>query len=160
MIPVNTTPHDTPHERLTSLGLTLPKLGAPAYAYEATTRHADLLFVSGQISRNDDGTIFSGTIEPDDAPEVGWTAARLAALNLLTRIDQAVGLEHVQRILKLNVWIASSDSFTDQPSVAEGASQLLVDVLGTAGAHARTALPVHVLPKGALVELDAIVAVK
>lgn len=157
---VTTTPRDSPHERLTSLGLTLPKLGAPTYAYEATTRHADLLFVSGQISRNDDGTILSGTIEPDHPCELGRAAARLAALNLLTRIDQAVGLEHVERILKLNVWVASSESFTDQPSVAEGASQLLVDVLGAAGAHARTALPVHVLPKGALVELDAIVAVK
>lgn len=159
MTAVNTAGHGSPHDRLTALGLTLPNLSAPAYAYEATTRHADLLYVSGQISRDDDGTIVSGTLEPGHPPEAGLRAARVAALNLLARIDQAAGLENVRQILKLNVWVASSATFTDQPSVAEGASRLLVDVLGAAGAHARTALPVHVLPKGALVELDAIVAV-
>ncbi|WP_441960966.1 RidA family protein [Mycolicibacterium houstonense] len=156
---VNTAGHGSPYDRLTALRLTLPNLSAPAYAYEATTRHADLLYVSGQISRSEDGTILSGTLGPGHPPEAGLTAARVAALNLLARVDQAVGLENVRQILKLNVWVASSATFTDQPSVADGASRLLVDVLGTAGAHARTALPVHVLPKGALVELDAIVAV-
>lgn len=157
---VNTGRHHSPYDRLAALGLALPNPPRPAYAYEATTQHADLLYVSGQISRNDDGTILCGTIEPGHSPEAGRTAARVAALNLLARIDQVVGLERIVQILKLNVWVASSDRFTDQPAIAEGASQLLIDVLGAAGAHARTALPAHVLPKGALIELDATVAVK
>ncbi|OBC01691.1 YjgF translation initiation inhibitor [Mycobacterium sp. 852013-50091_SCH5140682] len=157
---MSTTVTRGPHDRLTALGLRLPDLGPPAYAYEATTRHADLLYVSGQISREHDGTILTGTLEPGHPPEAGLAAARAAALNLLARIDQAVGLEQVVQLLKLNVWVSSSDKFTDQPAIAEGASQLLIDVLGAAGTHARTALPAPVLPKGALIELDAIVAVK
>jgi enamine deaminase RidA (YjgF/YER057c/UK114 family) len=157
---MSTTASNSPYDRLTAMGLRLPSLGAPAYAYEATTRHADLLYVSGQISRDHDGTILTGTIEPGHPPEAGLAAARAAALNLLARIDQAVGLEQVMQILKLNFWVNSSDKFTDQPAIAEGASQLLIDVLGAAGAHARTALPAPVLPKGAVIELDAIVAVR
>ncbi len=160
MTAVKNTLHGSPYDRLTAQGLTLPSLGAPAFTYEATTQHADLLYVSGQISRNHDGVILSGTLEPGHAPEAGLVAARVAALNLLARIDQAVGLERVKQILKLNIWVSSSRNFTDQPAIAEGASQLLIDVLEAAGAHARTALPAQVLPKGAMIELDAIVAVK
>lgn len=145
-------------ERLTALALELPVLGAPRYAYEATSRWGDLLYVSGQISRTTSGEILRGRLGEDATVEEGVTAARTAALNLLARVDDAVGLDRVQ-ILKLNAWASSAPTFVDQPTVIDGASQLLIDVLGDAGRHARTALPTQVLPQGALVELDATIAV-
>ncbi|MFF0222126.1 RidA family protein [Streptomyces sp. NPDC004629] len=146
-------------ERLRALSIELPVLGAPRYAYEATARWGDVLYVSGQISRTASGEILRGRLGDSATLADGVTAARTAALNLLARIDDAVGLDNV-RILKLNAWALSSPTFVDQPSVIDGASQLLLDVLGDAGRHARTALPAHVLPQGALVELDATVAIR
>ncbi|MGW4731140.1 RidA family protein [Streptomyces shenzhenensis] len=146
-------------ERLRALSIELPVLGAPRYAYEATARWGDLLYVSGQISRTASGEILRGRLGDDATLADGVTAARTAALNLLARVDDAVGLDHVQ-VLKLNAWASSAPTFVDQPSVIDGASQLLLDVLGDAGRHARTALPAHVLPQGALVELDATIAVR
>ncbi|MFJ8792503.1 RidA family protein [Streptomyces sp. NPDC102462] len=146
-------------DRLRALSIELPVLGAPRYAYEATTRWGDLLYVSGQISRTASGEILRGCLGDNATLADGVTAARTAALNLLARVDDAVGLDNV-RILKLNAWAASSPTFVDQPSVIDGASQLLLDVLGDAGRHARTALPAHVLPQGALVELDATIAIR
>ena len=154
----DTNTHD-PQRRLADRQLTLPDLGAPAYAYEAWTRHRDILYLSGQISRAADGQVLTGRAGADATVADASAAAETAALNLLARIDQAVGLGHVRQVLKLNVWVASDADFTDQPTVAEAASRLLIDVLGDAGRHARTALPSHVLPKNALVELDATVAV-
>lgn len=148
------------YERLRALSLELPVLGAPKYSYEATTRWGDLLWVSGQISRTASGEILRGRMGEDAALEDGRRAAETSALNLLARVDEAVGLENVERVLKLDIWIASAGDFVDQPSVAEGASQLLRAVLGDAGRHARTALPAPVLPQGALVELDATIAVR
>ncbi|MFE7976173.1 RidA family protein [Streptomyces shenzhenensis] len=146
-------------ERLKALSIELPVLGAPRYAYEATARWGDLLYVSGQISRTASGEILRGRLGDDATLADGVTAARTAALNLLARVDDAVGLDNVQ-VLKLNAWASSAPTFVDQPSVIDGASQLLLDVLGDAGRHARTALPAHVLPQGALVELDATIAVR
>lgn len=146
-------------ERMAARSIQLPTLGAPQYSYESSTRCGDLLFVSGQISRTATGEILQGCIGGDATVDDGSAAARLAALNLLARIHEAVGLDNVRQVLKLNVWVNSSPDFTDQPAVAEAASTLLIDVLGDAGRHARTALPTHVLPKRALVELDATVAV-
>lgn len=148
-----------PKRILAERNLSLPDLGSPAYAYEAWTKHRDTLYLSGQISRTADGYVLTGRAGADATTADASAAAEVAALNLLARIDQAVGLENVRQVLKLNVWIASDASFTDQPTAAEAASQLLLDVLGHAGRHARTTLPTHVLPKNALVELEAIVAV-
>ena len=147
-------------QRLETLSLELPVLGAPGYAYEATTRWGDMLWVSGQISRTATGDILRGRLGDTATVEEGIAAAETAALNLLARMNDAVGLENIQQILKLDIHIASSPEFVDQPTVADGASRLLGTVLGDAGRHARTALPAHVLPQGALVELDATVAVR
>ncbi|WP_280416536.1 RidA family protein [Nocardia carnea] len=147
-------------QRLETLSLELPVLGAPRYAYEATTRWGDMLWVSGQISRTATGDILRGRLGDTATVEEGIAAAETAALNLLARMNDAVGLENIQQILKLDIHIASSPEFVDQPTVADGASRLLGTVLGDAGRHARTALPAHVLPQGALVELDATVAVR
>ena len=147
-------------ERLAALSIELPTVTAPLYSYETTTQSGNLLFVSGQISRSSSGETMEGRLGEDATLEDGCDAARLAALNLLARIHQSVGLDNVQQILKLNVWVNSSRDFTDQPAVAEAASALLLETLGDAGRHARTALPAHVLPKGAIVELDCTVAIR
>ncbi|WP_072805864.1 RidA family protein [Rhodococcoides yunnanense] len=149
-----------PKLRLAERNLSLPELGAPAYSYDAWTQHRDVLYLSGQISRTPNGEVLSGRAGEDATTADASAAAEVAALNLLARIDQAVGLENVEQVLKLNVWIASGPDYTDQPTAAESASKLLIDVLGAAGRHARTTLPTHVLPKNALVELEAIVAVR
>lgn len=150
----------TVQERLKALSIELPVLDAPRYAYEATVRCGDLLYVSGQISRTASGEILQGCLGDNATVADGVTAARTSALNLLARIHDAVGLGNVQQVLKLNAWATSSRDFVDQPTVIDGASQLLLDVLGDAGRHARTALPAHVLPQGALVELDATIALR
>lgn len=147
-------------DRLAAANLELPRLGAPRYAYEATTRWGDQLWVSGQISRTASGEILGGRVGETATVEDGIAAAEISALNLLGRIDDAVGLENVARVLKVNIWVASAADFVDQPTVADGASRLLRTVLGEAGGHARTALPTQVLPQGALVELDATVAIR
>lgn len=152
--------HRDPLRRLAERELALPGLGAPAYAYEAWTRHQDTLYVSGQISRASPNQVLTGRVGDDATVADASAAAEAAVLNLLARINEAIGLANVRQVLKLNVWVSSAADFTDQPTVAEAASRLLIDVLGDAGRHARTALPTHVLPKNALVELDAIVAVK
>lgn len=147
-------------ERLAALAIELPVLGAPRYAYEASVRWENMLWVSGQISRTASGEILRGCVGGTVAVAEGISAAETCALNLLARINEAVGLENVAQVLKLNIWVASSPDFVDQPTVADGASRLLHTVLGDAGRHARTALPAHVLPQGALVELDATIAVR
>ncbi|MEL7991253.1 RidA family protein [Streptomyces albidoflavus] len=148
----------TVRERLKALSIELPDLGPPRYAYEATSRWGDVLYVSGQISRTASGEVLLGRLGEDATPADGVLAARTAALNLLARIEQSIGLEQA-RVLKLNAWAASAPDFVDQPTVIDGASHLLIDVLGDHGRHARTALPTQALPQGALVELDATVAV-
>ncbi|GAA1256364.1 RidA family protein [Janibacter melonis] len=150
----------TPHQQLRALGLELPDLPAPAYAYVPTTRVDDLLYVSGQISRTADGRTLTGRLGETSSVEEGVEAARICALNLLARIDASVGLDAVQQVLKLNGYVSSAGDFYQQPTVIDGASQLLVDVLGQAGTHARTALAAPVLPANALVEIEAVVAVR
>lgn len=147
-------------ERLDALSLELPVLGPPRYAYEATTRWGEMLWISGQISRTAAGEILRGRLGDTATVEDGIAAAETAALNLLARMNDAVGLANIRQVLKLDIHIASSREFVDQPTVADGASRLLRNVLGEAGRHARTALAAHVLPQGALVELDATVAVR
>lgn len=148
----------SPHRRLVGLGIELPDLGSPAYSYDPVSVHGDLLAVSGQISR-DDGGVRGGIVGEDATVADAAAAAQISTLNLLSRINESVGLSAVVGVLKLTVWVASSREFTDQPAVAEASSTMLLSVFGEAGRHARTALPVHVLPKGALVELDALVAI-
>ncbi len=146
--------------RLAELSLELPVLGPPKYAYEPAVLSGELLHVSGQISRTPAGEVLGGRLGDDADVRAGVTAARVCALNLLARVDDAVGLENVVRVLKLNAWVTSTPHAIDQPEVVDGASQLLIDVLGDAGRHARTALPAPILPQGALVEIDATVSVR
>ncbi|NWO17807.1 MAG: RidA family protein [Corynebacterium sp.] len=144
-------------EKLRSEGIELPTLPSPAYSYVPYTRNGNVLYFSGQISRTPEGEILKGTVGATATVEQAVKAAEVAAINLLARIEEAIGLDNVEQILKLTVWVNSADSFEDQPTVAEGASTLLANILGEPGRHARTALPSNTLPKGALVELDAVV---
>jgi enamine deaminase RidA (YjgF/YER057c/UK114 family) len=120
-----------------------------------------LLHISGQISFGDDGNLIVGRLGEDMNLERGIEAARRCGVMLLAQIKAALGsLDRVERIVKLGVFVNSTPSFTDQPKVANGASELMQEVFGEVGRHARSAVGVAVLPLGVAVEVDAIVAVR
>jgi enamine deaminase RidA (YjgF/YER057c/UK114 family) len=146
--------------RLAELGIELPEPAAPVAAYVPAVEASGLLHISGQLPF-DDGELMTGRLGEDRDLDYGARAARRCGLMLLAQIRQALGsLDRVERIVKLGVFVNSAGSFTDQPKVANGASELMQDVFGEAGRHARSAVGVPVLPLGAAVEIDAIVAVK
>ena len=145
--------------RLTELGITLPEAAAPVAAYVATVEVNGLLHISGQISLSD-GQLMTGCLGEDRDLDFGVKAARACGLNLVAQMKAALGsLDRVERIVKLGAFISSAPGFTDQPKVANGASELMQDVFGEGGRHARSAVGVTVLPLGVAVEVDAIVAV-
>jgi enamine deaminase RidA (YjgF/YER057c/UK114 family) len=148
-------------QRLSELGITLPQPAAPVAAYVPTVEQGGLLHISGQISVGEDGNLILGRLGDDLNLERGMEAARRCGIMLLAQISAALGsLDRVERIVKLGVFVNSAPSFTDQPKVANGASELMQQVFGEAGRHARSAVGVAVLPLGVAVEVDAIVAVK
>ena len=148
-------------QRLAELGITLPQPAAPLAAYVPAVEQGVLLHISGQISFAEDGNLILGRLGEDVNLERGTEAARRCGVMLLAQIKAALGsLDRVERIVKLGVFVNSAPAFTDQPKVANGASELMQDVFGEAGRHARSAVGVAVLPLGVAVEVDAIVAVK
>jgi len=151
---------DTPAQKLEALGLKLPKPAAPIAAYVPAVEVGGLLHISGQLPfRN--GDLMTGRVGEDVNVEFGQEAARNCALMLLAQMEQALGsLDRVERVVKLGVFVASDPHFTEQPKVANGASELMQAVFGDAGKHARSAVGVPSLPLGAAVEVDAIVAIK
>ncbi|HZF93613.1 MAG TPA: RidA family protein [Allosphingosinicella sp.] len=146
------------HDRLAELGVTLPEAAAPVAAYVPTVLVGNLLHISGQVSF-EGGTLLTGRLGEDLDLEDGQRAARACGLMLLAQIEKAVGLDRVERIVKLGVFVNCTGEFTDQPKVANGASELMEQVFGEMGRHARAAVGVPSLPLGAAVEIDAIVAV-
>jgi len=149
---------DNVHARLAELGITLPEAAAPVAAYVPTVLAGGLLHISGQVSF-EDGQLLTGRLGEDRDLDYGSRAARACGLMILAQIEKAVGLGRVERIVKLGVFVNSAPAFTDQPKVANGASELMEQVFGEAGRHARAAVGVAALPLGAAVEIDAIVAV-
>ena len=148
-------------QRLSELGNNLPQPAAPVAAYVPTVQAGGLLHISGQISFADDGSLITGRLGEDVDLEGGIAAARRCGVMLLAQIKAALGsLDRVERVVKLGVFVNSAPSFTDQPKVANGASELMQDVFGEAGRHARSAVGVASLPLGVAVEVDAIVAVR
>ncbi len=146
--------------RLTEAGFTLPEALAPIAAYVPTVQVGNLLYISGQVSFRD-AAIVTGRLGDDMEVEAGQAAAQLCGLMLLAQIKKALGdLERVERIVKLGVFVTSTPDFTRQPEVANGASELMLLAFGEAGRHARSAVGVPALPRGAAVEIDAVVAVK
>jgi enamine deaminase RidA (YjgF/YER057c/UK114 family) len=146
-------------QRLAELGITLPEPAAPVAAYVPAVRAGNMLHISGQLPF-DAGQLMTGRLGEDRDLAYGAAAARACGIMLLAQIQAAVGLDNVERIVKLGVFVCSAPQFTDQPKVANGASELMQDVFGEIGRHARSAVGVPVLPLGAAVEIDAVVALK
>ena len=147
-------------ERLQSLGITLPAPAVPAAAYVPFMRTGNLVFVSGHIARRD-GKPWVGQLGLTMATAEGQAAARAIAIDLLGTLAAAVGgdLGRVKRIVKLMSLVNSSSSFTEQHLVTNGCSELLGEVFGEKGAHARSAFGVAQLPMGACVEIELIAQV-
>jgi enamine deaminase RidA (YjgF/YER057c/UK114 family) len=146
--------------KLAELGLSLPVAAAPVAAYVPVVIAGGLAHVSGQLPFID-GKLVTGRLGEDVSLEQGTAAAQACGLMILAQLKAALGsLDRVERIVKLGAFISSTGTFTDQPKVANGASELMAAVFGDAGKHARSAVGVPVLPLGAAVEVDAIVAVK
>jgi enamine deaminase RidA (YjgF/YER057c/UK114 family) len=146
--------------RLAELGIALPEPAAPVAAYVPTVLVGNLLHISGQVSFSE-GALMTGRMGEDRDLDYGQKAARACGLMLLAQMKKALGdLDRVERIVKLGVFVNSAPQFTDQPKVANGASELMEQVFGEAGRHARSAVGVPVLPLGAAVEIDAIVAIR
>jgi enamine deaminase RidA (YjgF/YER057c/UK114 family) len=147
---------------LAKLGHTLPEPAAPVAAYVPAVLVNGLLHISGQLPFRLDGTLITGRLGTDYDTEQGREAAERCGIMLIAQIKAALGgdLDRVVRIVKLGVFVASDSHFMEQPKVANGASELMVAVFGEAGKHARSAVGVPVLPLGAAVEVDAIVAVR
>lgn len=147
--------------RLTELGITLPEAAKPVASYVSYVQSGNTLTISGQLSNDANGGI-KGTVGVDVTPEEAQAAARLCGLNLIAQIKAALGgdLDRVVRIVKLGGFVQAGPDFTAIPAVINGTSDLLVEVFGDAGKHARSAVGVYKLPLGFAVEVDAIVEVK
>ena len=149
------------HARLNALGVTLPDPAAPVANYVPFVRSGDLVHISGQISIGADGLV-SGRVGSDIGLEAAQAAARLCAINLISQIQAACGgdFTKLRRVVKLGGFVNADPGFTDIPKVINGASDLMVEVFGDIGRHARSAVGVAVLPLGAAVEVDAVVDVR
>lgn len=146
--------------KLAELGLAVPVAAAPVAAYVPVVIAGGLAHVSGQLPFVD-GKLVTGRLGEDVSLEAGTQAAQACALMILAQLKQALGsLSRVERLVKLGAFVSSTADFTDQPKVANGASELMGHVFGEAGKHARSAVGVPVLPLGAAVEVDAIVAIR
>lgn len=155
----------TVEERLSALGLTLPKAAAPVANYVPFVRSGNLVIVSGQICFGLDGKIaaaHTGKLGAEVSPEAGVAAARLCALNVLAQVEAAVGdLDHgIVQCLRLGGFINAVPTFAALASVMNGASDLMVEVLGERGRHARSTVGVAELPLDAAVEVEAMFEVK
>ncbi|ODT80265.1 MAG: hypothetical protein ABS76_16345 [Pelagibacterium sp. SCN 64-44] len=149
-----------PIEKLRQYGYELPAPNAPVASYVPVTRTGNLIYVSGQISSNETGVV-QGRLGDNMNVVQGGNAAELCAVNILAQVVHMAGvpLHEIKQIVKLTVLVASDPGFTEQHLVANGASNLLVGVLGDKGKHARAAFGVVALPLGAAVEIDAVIEV-
>ncbi len=147
--------------KLAEMGVTLPNAPAPAANYVPFVQVGDLVFVSGQISQNDDGFI-TGKLGDDMSVEDGAKAAQTCAISLLAQVKAACGgdLDRLVRVVKLSGFVNSTQDFTQQPQVINGASDFLGEALGAAGQHARAAVSSPSLPLGVAVEIEGIFQVK
>jgi enamine deaminase RidA (YjgF/YER057c/UK114 family) len=148
-------------ERLAALGLALPSPAAPVAAYVPCVEAGGLLHVAGQLPFVD-GRLVQGRLGEDVSVEQGARAAHACALMVLAQVRAALdgSFDRIDRFVKLGAFVASTPAFTEQPQVANGASELLQALFGEAGRHARSAVGVPVLPLGAAVEIDAVVALR
>ena len=145
-------------ENLKKLNIELPKAPKPVGSYAAFKIVNNLIFISGQISLKPNGELIKGKVGLNLSLEQGQEAAQVCAVNILSQIKSACNgdLDKVKNCVKITGYVNSNDSFTDQPKVINGASELLVKVLEENGIHSRAAISVNSLPLGAAVEIDAI----
>jgi enamine deaminase RidA (YjgF/YER057c/UK114 family) len=147
--------------RLTQLGITLPTAPKPVAAYVPARRVGNLLFISGQLPFKDGRLLATGPIGSTVTWEEANAAARQCAINALAVAKDALGsLDNVAGVVRVGVWVACAADFVDQPKVANGASELLVEVFGESGRHARAAVGTNALPLGATVEVEVCFEVK
>lgn len=146
-------------ERLSELGITLPAVAAPVAAYVPAIRVGDQVWTSGQLPFVDGKLPAVGKLGADITVEQGADYARQAALNALAAVDALVGINNVKRVLKVVGFVASADGFVEQPAVVNGASNLIGEIFGEVGAHARSAVGVAELPLSSPVEIEIIVEV-
>lgn len=151
----------TVDNRLAALGIDLPSAASPAANYVSFVRSGALIHISGQVSRTADRTIV-GTVGSDLSIEQGVLAARLCGLNLISQMREACGgdLDRVVRVVKLCGSIQAGPDLEQLPLVMNGCSDLMVEVFGDLGRHARTTVGVYRLPGGVAVEVDAVVEVR
>ena len=149
-------------EKIKELQIKLPEAKPPVGNYVATKVIGKMLFVSGQISVDKDGQLIKGKVGKDLDTEAGYNAAKRCALSIISQVKKACDndLSKVRSCIKLTGFVNSTDDFTDQPKVINGASDLIASVFGNAGMHARAAVSVNSLPLGVSVEVDAIFELK
>jgi enamine deaminase RidA (YjgF/YER057c/UK114 family) len=150
----------SPLARLAELGITLPSVVPPAAAYIPARRTGALVYTSGQLPMVDGVLPRTGKVGADVSAEDAAELARAAALNALAAVHALVGLDEVAAVVKVLGFVASAPDFTGQPEVINGASLLLGEVFGDAGAHARSAVGVAVLPRDSPVEVELIVELR
>ncbi|MFD9669499.1 RidA family protein [Rhodococcus sp. NPDC059968] len=141
-------------EKLPSLGIELPPVATPAAAYLPATQSGRYVYTSGQLPLVDGHATVTGKVGKDVAVEEAAVAARLCAVNGLAAVDALVGLDRILKVVKVVGFVASADGFSQQPQVINGASDLLIEVFGDAGRHARSAIGVAELPRGSAVEVE------
>lgn len=147
----------TAEERIGELGITLPEVGQPRWTYVPAVRAGNLIFVSGQGALEGGRVLHPGKLGREVDIAAGQDAARRCAISALAIVRRELGsLDRVARVVKLTVFVASADGFGDQPTVANGASDLLREVFGDAGVGARSAVGVSELPMGLSVEAEFI----
>lgn len=148
--------------KIAELGIELPSVAAPVAAYVPAKRAGDLVYTSGQLPFVNGELPATGLVGDGGqiTQEQGYDLARTATLNALAAVDALVGLDSIDEIIKVNGFVASAAGFGGQPGVINGASDLLGEIFGEAGAHARAAVGVAELPLGAPVEVEIVVSVK
>ncbi|MBA0047679.1 RidA family protein [Mycobacteroides sp. LB1] len=146
--------------RLAELGIELPAVAAPLAAYQPAVRSGNHVYTSGQLPIVDGSLITAGKVGAEVTPEDAKALARTCALNALAAVDSLVGIDKVVKVVKVVGFVASAPGFTGQPGVVNGASELLGEVFGEAGVHARSAVGVAELPINAPVEVELIVEVQ
>lgn len=149
-----------PSERIAELGLTLPAVATPVGSYVPATKIGSLIFTSGQLPLRDGLLVCEGKVGGEVTVEQASKAASIAALNALAAAASvAGGIDRLQRVVRVGVFVASAAGFIEQPKVANGASDLLTSIFGEAGKHVRAAVGAAELPLGAAVEVELVVAV-
>ena len=147
--------------RLAELGLELPQVAAPVAAYVPAIRVGDVVYSSGQLPSVAGQLVATGKVGAEVSAETGAECARTAALNALAAVsEQAGGIDEIEQVIRVVIFVASAADFTGQPQVGNGASAVLREIFGEAGRHARSAVGVAVLPLDAPVEVELVVQVR